>query len=145
MVIKRPCFSDIKGHNDQDESNYADALEEYSTKLERYADGVERRCKELEYRNKWLMTTLDHYSVHSSAVYTGLKMAIKDARLDWEWFAEKRGRKDLFNQRIRTEPTYVEGVAAFYIDLGYKEEKKESIVITSTDGTTMQLDMEDEL
>ena len=61
-TMKRPRFEDVKGHNDEDDGIYADALEEYSTKLERYVDRLERRYKLLEYRNKHLLTALDHFS-----------------------------------------------------------------------------------
>ena len=125
-IIERPRFEDIKGHNDEDDGIYADALEEYSTKLERYADRLERRYKLLEYRNKHLLTTLDHFSVAYSAACNAVRFAVGDAMSDvseWKRFAEERGMEDSFNECVNSEESYIEGVANFYINLGYRNER----------------------
>lgn len=125
-TMKRPRFEDIRGHNDEDDGIYADALEEYSNKLERYADRLERRIKELENRNKWLMMTLDHYSVGYSAACNAVRFAVEDAMSDvseWRRFAEERGMEDCFNECVNSEESYIEGVAQFYINLGYRNER----------------------
>ena len=125
-TMKRPRFEDIKGHNDEDDGIYADALEEYSTKLERYADRLERRYKLLEYRNKHLLTTLDHFSVAYSAACNAVRFAVGDAMSDvseWRRFAEERGMEDCFNECVNSEELYIEGVANFYINLGYRNER----------------------
>lgn len=108
-TMKRPRFEDIKGHNDEDDGIYADALEEYNTKLERYADRLDRHCKELENRNKHLLTTLDHFSLACSSV--------------WRRFAEERGMEESFDEIVNSEKSYIEGVAQFYINLGYRYER----------------------
>lgn len=125
-TMKRPRFEDVKGHNDEDDGIYADALEEYSTKLERYADRLERRIKELENRNKWLMTTLDHHSVGYSAACNAVRFAVEDAMSDvseWRRFAEERGMEESFDHNVNSEKSYIEGVANFYINLGYRNER----------------------
>lgn len=125
-TMKRPRFEDIKGHNDEDDGIYADALEEYSTKLERYADRLERCNKGLKNRNKWLLTTLDHFSVAYSAACNAVRFAVGDAMSDvseWRRFAEERGTEDCFNECVNSEESYVEGVVQFYINLGYRNER----------------------
>lgn len=125
-TMKRPRFEDIKGHNDEDDGIYADALEEYRSKLERYADRLERRYKLLEYRNKHLLTTLDHFSVAYSAACNAVRFAVGDAMSDvseWRRFAEERGMEDCFNECVNSEKSYIEGVAQFYINLGYRNER----------------------
>lgn len=125
-TMKRPRFEDIKGHNDEDDGIYADALEEYSNKLERYADRLEIRCKVLEYRNKHLLTALDHFSVAYSAACNAARFAVSDAMSDvseWRRFAEERGMEELFDEFVNSEKSYIEGVANFYINLGYRNER----------------------
>lgn len=134
--IKRPRFEDIKGHNDEDDGIYADALEEYSTKLERYADRLERRYKLLEYRNKHLLTTLDHFSVAYSAACNAVRFAVGDAMSDvseWRRFAVERGMEESFDHNVNTEKSYIEGVAQFYINLGYRFERLQKEVRTNED------------
>lgn len=124
--IKRSRFEDCTGHNDCDDGIYADALEEYSTKLEEYADRLEKRCKDLEYRNKHLLTTLDHFSVGYSAACNTVRFAVEDAMSDvseWRRFAEDCGMEDSFDEITKTEKSYIEGVAQFYINLGYRYER----------------------
>lgn len=125
-TMKRPRFEDIKGHNDEDDGIYADALDEYSNKLERYADRLERRYKVLEYRNKHLLTALDHFSVAYSAACNAVRFAVGDAMSDvseWRRFAENRDMEDCFNECVDSEESYIEGVANFYINLGYRNER----------------------
>lgn len=125
-TMKRPRFEDITGHNDEDDGIYADALEEYSNKLERYADRLERRCKELENRNKGLLRTLDHFSVAYSAACNAVRFAVEDAMSDvseWRRFAEERGMEESFDEIVNSEKSYIEGVAQFYINLGYRNER----------------------
>lgn len=125
-TMKRPRFEDIKGHNDEDDGIYADALEEYSTKLERYADRLERCNKGLKNRNKWLLTTLDHHSIAYSAACNAVRYAVGDAMSDvseWRRFAEDRGMEESFDHNVNTNKSYIEGVAQFYINLGYRNER----------------------
>jgi len=125
-TMKRPRFEDIKGHNDEDDGIYADALEEYVTKLERYADRLERCNKGLKNRNKWLLTTLDHHSIAYSAACNTVRFAVEDAMSDvseWRRFAEERGMEESFDHNVNTEKSYIEGVANFYINLGYRNER----------------------
>lgn len=138
-TMKRPRFEDCTGRNDQDDGIYADALEEYSTKLERYADRLERRYKLLEYRNKHLLTTLDHFSVAYSAACNAVRFAVGDAMSDvseWRRFAEERGTEESFDEIINSEKSYIEGVAQFYINLGYRNERlqKEARIKKTAEG-----------
>lgn len=64
-----------------------------------------RRIDDLEYRNKRLFKTLDGFSVSYSATYRAARNAVR--------FAEERGM----------EESYIEGVAQFYINLGYRFER----------------------
>lgn len=135
-TMKRPRFEDITGHNDEDDGIYADALEEYSTKLERYADRLERRCKELENRNRGLLRTLDHFSVAYSAACNAVRFAVGDAMSDvseWRRFAEDRGMEESFDHNVNTNKSYIEGVADFYINLGYRNERLQKEVRTNED------------
>lgn len=125
-TMKRPRFEDIKGHNDEDDGIYADALEEYVTKLERYADRLERCNKGLKNRNKWLLTTLDHHSIAYSAACNAVRFAVGDAMSDvseWRRFAVERGMEESFDHNVNSEKSYIEGVAQFYINLGYRFER----------------------
>lgn len=137
--IKRPRFEDIKGHNDEDDGIYADALEEYVTKLERYADRLERCNKGLKNRNKWLLTTLDHHSIAYSAACNAVRFAVGDAISDvseWRRFAVERGMEESFDHNVNSEKSYIEGVAQFYINLGYRNERlqKEARFKKTTEG-----------
>lgn len=135
-TMKRPRFEDIKGHNDEDDGIYADALEEYVTKLERYADRLERCNKGLKNRNKWLLTTLDHYSIAYSAACNAVRFAVEDAMSDvseWRRFAEERGMGESFDHNVNIEKSYIEGVADFYINLGYRNERLQKEVRTNED------------
>lgn len=138
-TMKRPRFEDCTGHNDQDDRIYADALDEYSTKLEEYTDRLERRYKLLEYRNKHLLTTLDHFSVAYSAACNAARFAVSDAMSDvseWRRFAVERGMEESFDHNVNTEKSYIEGVAQFYINLGYRNERlqKEARFKKATEG-----------
>lgn len=135
-IIERPRFEDCTGHNDCDDGIYADALDEYSTKLERYADRLERRCKELENRNRGLLRALDHFSVAYSAACNAVRFVVGDAMSDvseWRRFAEDRGMEESFDYDINTNKSYIEGVADFYINLGYRNERLQKEVRTNED------------
>lgn len=85
-----------------------------------------RRIDDLEYRNKSLMRTLDHFSVAYSAACNAVRFAVGDAMSDvseWRRFAEERGMEDSFNECVNSEESYIEGVAQFYINLGYRNER----------------------
>ena len=135
-IIERPRFEDCTGHNDCDDGIYADALDEYSTKLERYVDRLERRYKLLEFRNKHLLTALDHFSVAYSAACNAVRFAVEDAMSDvseWRRFAEERGMEESFDYNVNSEKSYIEGVANFYINLGYRFERLQKEVRTNED------------
>lgn len=85
-----------------------------------------RRIDDLEDRNKHLLTTLDHFSVAYSAACNAVRFAVGDAMSDvseWRRFAEERGMEDSFNECVNSEESYIEGVAQFYINLGYRNER----------------------
>lgn len=85
-----------------------------------------RRIDDLKDRNKHLLTTLDHFSVAYSAACNAVRFAVEDAMSDvseWRRFAEERGMEDSFNECVNSEETYIEGVAQFYINLGYRNER----------------------
>ena len=126
-TMKRPRFEDIKGHNDEDDGIYADALEEYSTKLERYADALENHCKTLDLDNKILKArnkTLDNYR---RDVESALKMVIDDATpyvVKWRMIAEKRGELSTFNHCVRFNKFYIDSVYGFYYLIAKKQRLK---------------------
>lgn len=85
-----------------------------------------RRIDDLEYRNKHLLTTLDHFSVAYSAACNAVRFAVGDAMSDvseWRRFAEERGMEESFDHNVNTEKSYINGVAEFYINLGYRYER----------------------
>ena len=97
---------------------------------------LERRIKDLEYRIKPLLTTLNHFSVASSAACNAVRFAVGDAMSDvseWRRFAEERGMEDSFNECVDSEESYTEGVAQFYINLGYRFERLQKEVRTNED------------
>lgn len=87
---------------------------------------LERRIDDLEDRNKHLLTTLNHFSVAYSAACNAVRFAVGDAMSDvseWRRFAEQRGTEESFDEIINSEKSYIEGVAQFYINLGYRFER----------------------
>lgn len=85
-----------------------------------------RQIKDLEYRNKHLLTALDHFSVAYSAACNAVRFAVGDAMSDvseWRRFAEERGMEDCFDECVNSEKSYTGGVAEFYINLGYRNER----------------------
>lgn len=85
-----------------------------------------RRINDLEYRNKGLLGVLDRYSVAYSAAYNAVRFAVGDAMSDvseWRRFAEERGMEESFDEIVNSEKSYTNGVAEFYINLGYRNER----------------------
>lgn len=85
-----------------------------------------RHINDLEYRNKGLLGVLDRYSVAYSAACNAVRFAVGDAMSDvseWRRFAEERGMEDCFDECVNSEKSYIEGVAQFYINLGYRNER----------------------
>ncbi len=70
-----------------------------------------RRINDLEHRNKGLLGVLDRYSVAYSATCNAVR------------FAEDRGMEDCFDECVNSEKSYTNGVAEFYINLGYRNER----------------------
>lgn len=81
----------------------------YDTESESRLHQLARRIDDLEGRNKHLLKTLAHFSLACSSV--------------WRRFAEERGMEDCFNECVNSEKSYIEGVAQFYINLGYRYER----------------------
>ena len=95
-----------------------------------------RRIDDLEDRNKHLLTTLNHFSVAYSAACNAVRFAVGDAMSDvseWRRFAEERDMEELFDHNVNTEKSYIEGVAQFYINLGYRFERLQKEVRTNED------------
>lgn len=95
-----------------------------------------RRIDDLEDRNKHLFTTLDHFSVAYSAACNAVRFAVGDAMSDvseWRRFAEERGMEESFDEIVNSEKSYIEGVADFYINLGYRNERLQKEVRTNED------------
>lgn len=85
-----------------------------------------RRIKDLEERNKGLMRALDGFSVAYSAACNAVRFAVEDAMSDvseWRRFAEERGMEESFDEIVNSEKSYIEDVANFYINLGYRNER----------------------
>ena len=85
-----------------------------------------RHINDLEYRNKGLLGVLDRYSVAYSAACNAVRFAVGDAMSDvseWRRFAEERGMEDCFDECVNSEKSYTNGVAEFYINLGYRNER----------------------
>ena len=96
----------------------------YDTESESRLSQLARRIKDLEDRNRGLMKVLDHYSVAYSAACNAVRFAVGDAMSDvseWRRFAEDCGMEDSFDEIVNTEESYREGVAQFYINLGYRQ------------------------
>lgn len=81
----------------------------YDTESESRLHQLARRIDDLEDRNKHLLTTLAHFSLACSSV--------------WRRFAEERGMEESFDEIVNSEKSYIEGVAQFYINLGYRNER----------------------
>lgn len=95
-----------------------------------------RRIDDLEDRNKHLLTTLDHFSVAYSAACNAVRFAVEDAMSDvseWRRFAEERGMEESFDHNVNINKSYIEGVADFYINLGYRNERLQKEVRTNED------------
>lgn len=95
-----------------------------------------RRIDDLEDRNKHLLATLDHFSVAYSAACNAVRFAVGDAMSDvseWRRFAEDRGMEESFDYNVNTNKSYIEGVADFYINLGYRNERLQKEVRTNED------------
>lgn len=95
-----------------------------------------RRIDDLEDRNKHLLATLDHFSVAYSAACNAVRFAVGDAMSDvseWRRFAEDRGMEESFDHNVNTNKSYIEGVADFYINLGYRNERLQKEVRTNED------------
>ncbi len=95
-----------------------------------------RRIDDLEDRNKHLLTTLDHFSVAYSAACNAVRFAVEDAMPDvseWRRFAEERGMEESFDHNVNTNKSYIEGVADFYINLGYRNERLQKEVRNNED------------
>lgn len=97
-----------------------------NTEPESRLQQLARRIDNLEYRNKRLLKTLDGFSVSYSAACNAVRFAVGDAMSDvseWRRFAEERGMEESFDEIVNTEKSYIEGVAQFYINLGYRNER----------------------
>ena len=95
-----------------------------------------RRIDDLEDRNKHLLATLDHFSVAYSAACNAVRFAVGDTMSDvseWRRFAEDRGMEESFDHNVNTNKSYIEGVADFYINLGYRNERLQKEVRTNED------------
>ena len=95
-----------------------------------------RRIDDLEDRNKHLLTTLDHFPVAYSAACNAMRFAVGDAMSDvseWRRFAEDRDMEDCFNECVNSEESYIEGVAQFYINLGYRNDRLQKEVRNNED------------
>lgn len=106
------------------------------TELESRLQQLERRIKDLEYRIKPLLTTLNHFSVAYGAACNAVRFAVGDAMSDvseWRRFADERGMEESFDEIVNTEKSYIEGVAQFYINLGYRFERLQKEVRTNED------------
>lgn len=95
-----------------------------------------RRIDNLEDRNKHLLKTLDGFSVAYNAAYNAVRFAVEDAMSDvseWRRFAEERGMEDCFNECVNSKKSYIEGVAQFYIYLGYRNERLQKEIRNNED------------
>lgn len=92
-----------------------DGQTDYDTEPESRLQQLARRIDNLEYRNKRLLKTLDGFSVAYSAAYRAACNAVR--------FAEERGMEESFDHNVNSEKSYIEGVAQFYINLGYRFER----------------------
>lgn len=95
-----------------------------------------RRIDDLEDRNKVLVRALDGFSVAYSAACNAVRFAVEDAMSDvseWRRFAEERGMEESFDHNVNTNKSYIEGVADFYINLGYRNERLQKEVRTNED------------
>lgn len=95
-----------------------------------------RRIDDLEDRNKVLVRALDGFSVAYCAACNAVRFAVGDAMSDvseWRRFAEDRGMEESFDHNVNTEKSYIEGVAQFYINLGYRFERLQKEVRTNED------------
>lgn len=109
-------------------TDYKDEQTVHDTESESRLHQLAKRIEDLKDRNRGLMRTLDHFSVGYSAACNAVRFAVGDAMSDvseWRRFAEERGMEDSFDEFINTEESYIEGVAAFYINLGYRNERLE--------------------
>lgn len=88
-----------------------DGQTDYDTEPESRLQQLARRIDNLEYRNKRLLKTLDGFSVAYSAAYRAACNAVRFAV------------EDSFNECVDSEESYIEGVAQFYINLGYRYER----------------------
>lgn len=107
-------------------TDYRDEQTVYDTESESRLHQLAKRIKDLEDRNRGLMGVLNRYSVAYSAACNAVRFAVGDAMSDvseWRRFAEDRGMEDSFDEFINTEESYIEGVASFYINLGYRNER----------------------
>lgn len=108
----------------------------YDNEPESRLQQLARRIKDLEDRNKHLLTTLDHFSVAYSAACNAVRFAVGDAMSDvseWRRFAEERDMEESFDHNVNTNKSYIEGVADFYINLGYRNERLQKEVRTNED------------
>ena len=131
-TMKRPRFEDVKGHNDEDDGIYADALDEYSTKLEEYADTLEDRCKTLDLDNKTLKAWSDSLEKYLKDVELALRMAIADATprvVDWGLIADKRGERPRYNYYNDCIFSETKAVSNFYIAIASKQRLQERLDI----------------
>lgn len=95
-----------------------------------------RRIDDLEDRNRVLVRALDGFSVAYSAACNAVRFAVGDAMSDvseWRRFAEERGMEESFDHNVNTNKSYIEGVADFYINLGYRFERLQKEVRTNED------------
>lgn len=161
-TMKRPRFEDVKGHNDQDDGIYADALDEYSTKLEEYVETLEDHCKTLDLDNKTLKVWSDSLEKYLKDVELALKMAIADATplvVDWGLIADKRGERPRYNHYSDGIFSEIKAVSNFYISIASKQrlqdrldieleskaQAAETVDITTIDGRTVQIEKENKL
>lgn len=107
-------------------TDHRDEQTVYDTESESRLHQLAKRIKDLEDRNRELMGVLNRYSVAYSAACNAVRFAVGDAMSnvsEWRRFAEDRGMEETFDEFINTDESYIEGVASFYINLGYRYER----------------------